>query len=394
LKLNLKKLLGITIILVFISLNFQSICSSEILKMQDNEPDNTIKPPFSYDSKMSKIIGPYDEGAHNKSNLEDQEWWYFNGLIKSKDSELNNWAFMISFNKMRKFDIFFFTLYDDKNNSYGGNIPWWPGAIKAKEGPGINLSFNDTCNVTGKYPTWNLYIKDNELDEKNITLNLTYKANSKPHWIFLNTGRNNKDSLFGHYSILNCSIKGNITIDDTRYDITGVGYHEHHWFSFIPKIRNQTNKKDIESQLNVWDWYCLYLDNGWNLFIGNILQGSKIGAILPDILWLTPDGKNFSKCLYFKTDYLEMTSTSIDSLEIPKKIRVRAIFWNTIIKNPLKGLMYLDIYIENLNTCENVWGKPPNSGVWEGTCKIEGKIKWFSNTIDIKGSGIVELTRS
>lgn len=49
--------------------------------------------------------------------------------------------------------------------------------------------------------------------------------------------------------------------------------------------------------------------------------------------------------------------------------------------------------IENVNICEMTIGNPPVTGVWEGPCKLDGKIRWGFNKIKLRGRGIAEMTR-
>ncbi len=383
------------------------------------------------------LLGSFDEGVHNNTNFDTQEWWYFNGMLDSSSGELNNWSLMVSFNKMRTCDIFFFTLYDAVNSSYGGNEIWWPGAIETKSDEGVNIQFNNSSYVIGRYPHWRLHIEDKNLDEKTIIADLDYHANAKPHWIFANTGLNNTKSPFGHYSILNSTLSGTISIDGKNQSVHGYGYHEHHWFTFLPnnvenfrethqfnndqKNESAENKNDqrsnnhndkekkysslfslsdgkdslhLEDFLNVWDWYCIFLDNGWNLFIGNIFQGSLVGKITPDLLWLTADGNSFLNANYFNLKYLETIETDIPSIKIPSKIRINGAILNFLTEKIPKGLIFLNITIENVNICENVWGDPPYTGVFEGACKVKGSLHWGNKLLKLDGRGIAEITRS
>jgi hypothetical protein len=90
---------------------------------------------------------------------------------------------------------------------------------------------------------------------------------------------------------------------------------------------------------------------------------------------------------------LETVESSLPGIEIPTKIHIRAVFFNTLITNPLKGLVRLDVVIKTKNIHEFIWGYPPEYGMWEGPCVINGTIKWRGNTVKLNGWSIMEFTR-
>ena len=348
-----------------------------------------------------QVLKPNDEGSHKGKNnfTMTQEWWYFNAYFNEPDSELNNWSIMISFNQMGVADIYFFTLYDDENTSYGGSLPDTSGTIQSG-GPGVKVEFYNSY-VVGCYPNWHIYARDYGLDENKILVNITYKANALPLWLLFNTGHNMSLSPAGHYCILDCEVSGEITINEITYNVHGVGYHEHSWFKFFNKQKKQDpmsrmrypqiNFQDI---VDVWDWFCIHFDNGWDMFAGKFLQSSKLARFMPGSLWITPDGKNITECFFFKFKYLEFIESSVESIKIPKKIHIQAIFLNMFIKNPLKGLIKLDVVIKTKNIYEHLWGDPPQYGVWEGPCNIKGTISWQGHTVYLNGWSIMEITRA
>jgi len=355
----------------------------------------------SYLGPYRQILKPNDEGAHqSKSNRSmTQEWWYYNTFFNEPDSELRNWSLMISFNQMGTADMFFMTLYDDENKSYGGSVVRSSGAIQSS-GPGVNVGYK-TSYAVGIYPNWNVYAEDGNLDENNITVNITYKANSLPLWLICNTGHNISLSPVGHYYILRSEVTGEIKINGTVYSVHGVGYHEHSWFKFLSKEQEQTGMQNMgqgqigfQDSLDVWDWFCIYFDNGWNMFAGKILQQSPLARFMPGNLWISPDSENITECFFFKFEYLETIELSIPSIEIPTRIHIRAIFLNKLITNPLKGLIRLDVIITTKNIHEYLWGNPPQYGMWKGPCSINGTIKWEGNTVELNGWSMMEFTRA
>lgn len=348
-----------------------------------------------------QVLKPNDEGSHKSKNnfLMTQEWWYFNAYFNEPDSELNNWSIMISFNQMGVADIYFMTLYDDENKSYGGSSPELSGTIQSG-GPCVKVEYYNSY-VLGCYPNWHIYAKDYGLDENNIIVNITYKAKSLPLWLLFNSGHNISLSPAGHYCILNCEVKGEIMINGIAYYVHGVGYHEHSWFKFFKKQNRQFYKQDIRQTtidlqdiIDVWDWFCIHFDNGWDMFAGKFLQNSSLARFMPGSLWITPDGKNITECFFFKFEYLETINSSVPSIMIPTKIHIQAIFLNMLIRNPLKGLIKLDVVIKTKNIYEHLWGYPPQYGVWEGPCSINGTIRWQGHIVELNGWSIMEFTRA
>ena len=364
------------------------------------QAQNLPKPPSSHLLPFRQVLKPNDEGSHQSKSsfILTQEWWYFNVYFNKPDSELRNWSLMVSFNEMGNYDVFFLTLYDDTNKSYGGSKVLFSNAIQSS-GPGVNVQYNNSYAV-GSYPIWHIYAKDGKLNENNITVNITYTANSLPLWLAFNTGHNLRLSPGGHYCIKNCEVTGQITINEISYTVHGVGYHEHSWFKFLSKQPKEMDKIDmnieqtsLQETIDSWDWFCCALDNGWDMFSGKFLQQSIFAKVMPGNLWVTPDGENITECTFFSYKFLETVESSVPSIKIPTKIRIRGIFLNTLITNPLKGLVRLDVIIRTKNIHEFLWGDPPVYGMWEGPCSINGTIKWKDNTVELNGWAIMELTR-
>ena len=389
-------MLSLAVCLLFIILAFSNVAgktlynrnfAKEVKEPIYNAFKDDLKPPNSPILPYRQVLKPKDEGVHHKNLLVTQEWWYYNVVFDKSDSELRNWSLMISFNQGRIADAFFLTLFDDENRSYGGCITMPKGTIQATS-PGVNVEFNNSY-VIGTYPNWHIYAEDGDLDIREITVDLIYKADSLPLWSIMNTGHGISMSPMGHYSIIDCNVTGEIKINETVYNIHGVGYHEHSWLSFLPRRQDQNLIK------NVWDYFCIHFDNGWDMLAGKIslIHQSSLMRFIPGTLWITPDGENISECLFFRVDYLETKNTTMHGVDIPTKIHINALFLNTIIKNPFSGLVYMDIYIETKNIHEFIWGSPPSIGLWEGTCKVNGTINWSKNNIKLNGSGMIELAR-
>lgn len=377
-----------------------TICQIETLNGKNiaEQIQDLPKPPSTHLFPYRQVLKPNDEGSHQSNRLMTQEWWYYNAFFNEPDSELRNWSLMISFNQMGIADMFFMTLYDDKNKSYGDSVIETSGVIQSG-GPGVKVEYQKSY-ATGIYPNWHIYVEAGNLNENKIIVNITYEANSLPLWLLFNTGHNLSLSPAGHYCISDCEVTGKIIINEIVYNIHGVGYHEHSWFKILSKEQGQVGIENIGQEqtgfqdiIDSWDWFCIHFENGWDMFAGKFLQGSPFARFMPGNLWITPDGENITECFFFKFEYLETIESSLPSVEIPTKIHIHAIFLNTLITNPLKGLVRLDVIIKTKNIHEYIWGYPPQYGMWEGPCVINGTIKWQGNTVELNGWSIMEFTR-
>jgi predicted secreted hydrolase len=100
-----------------------------------------------------------------------------------------------------------------------------PGELKHKKNM-INISFYNST-IDGLYPEYNAYFKD---DINNIELSINAHAVSPPYR-HLNSITNGTVPLgtgvFTYWSIPYLDLSGKIMINDTIYNVTGIGYHEH-----------------------------------------------------------------------------------------------------------------------------------------------------------------------
>jgi predicted secreted hydrolase len=321
------------------------------------------------------ILEPEDEGPHFHRLLPMREWWYFNVIFNRNGTELRNWSAMVSFNHQSKPfikpDILFVTIYDDKNKTYGGMINKERGTLKA-EGPGVNVSFQNSW-VRGRYPTWRLYVEDQEADENHeVILNLSFEAEALPYWVLMNTGMGFSWSPLGYYSINSCDVKGTVTIDNVTYKVHGTGYHDHTWVLFM-----------IGGASYFWDWFSIHFDNGLHAFIWHIIP-LDLTSFKPTFCWIT-DGKNFTDINVFTTEYLDFEDTSIPHFKRPKLFRISSNLTHSKI----------DLYLETKNMHEYLWGEIAliNIGMWEGSCTARGTITIGGNTSEVKGSAISEILR-
>lgn len=395
--------IGITLLFVGASIGPINAQTNSNYPNFTNLPTSPILP-------FRQIIGSNDEGSHYKNNTYHQEWWYYIAIFNKEDSELKNWSMMVSFNQMGIIDVLFCAIFEESNINYGGVTNRWKGTMQAS-GPGVNVIFENS-SILGRYPNWHIYAEHKKTNETSVIINVTYKANSLPMWLFFNMGFNNSNSRIGHYCIIESDVNGTVIINETSYHVNGVGYHEHSWtnggkikqlkslISCLKKRNKSDGIPEWQFLLDVWDWSAIFLDNGWNIFSAKICQQSPLSKILPGSLWITTDkGKHITECNYFQFKYLETINTTIPSLKIPTKIHINAVFLKPFFKNPFNGLVRLNLFIEVKNLREFSWhghssGYNFSIGVWEAYFRVYGDIKWLNNCVDLNGSGMLEFTRA
>ena len=380
----MKNITKIILVLIFCNILFSNISTvsannvfkNNLGKIQDEKNISIDNNPIYF--PFRNILKPEDEGPHYPRYLPMREWWYFNVHFNEPDSELLNWSAMISFNHLtRSFnepDMLFITLYDDKNQTYGGMINRKDGKL-ISTGPGVHIKYEKSW-VDGCYPNWTLHIEDLEADVNNqIILDLKFEAKSLPYWVWTNTGQGSPKSPLGYYSINHCVVEGTLSFNEIIYKINGTGYHDHTWALLM-----------IGGSSTVWDWFSIHFDNGLHAFIWQIMPVTNIKSfnLKPGFGWIT-DGYNYSDFKLFNLKYLELVETSIPNFDRPKLFEL------------ISELSYskLLLTIETVNMHEYLWGEIPliDIALWEGSCKVTGKILTDDGYEDISGIGIAEILR-
>lgn len=344
---------------------------------------------FPFYSKYN--LKEYDEGPHKNNFFKKQEWWYYNFILNDPESELKNWSAVISFATFPHTDNFRLILHDNnKQKTYGDSYLKPVGTCKSK-GPAVNVSMECSYAI-GRYPKWHVYANNKKMNKPVITVDLYYKANSMPIWLVKNTGLNQKKSPLGYYCIMNCGVKGDITIDDRVYKVKGLGYHDHTWMPLLTETSPESKKKLLD--FNIWDWLCIHFDNKIDMFVGKIhtYKRSVISNVIPGSLCISAVGEKSIECYFFMLEYLEFKKSSIPSLKIPTKIHIKTPKMNILRKKPFKKPIYLDIYYEVENIKETIPRDPPTWCEWESTGKAYGKIKSSTEDITLNGWGIMETT--
>lgn len=334
------------------------------------------------------VLKENDEGVHQNNIFKIQEWWYYNALFNHSDNALKNWTVSISLSRFPHTDAIKLVLHDNGKKNYGG-IYLKPAGTFKKSGNGLNVNI-DSSYAIGKYPRWQVYADNINLDDNEISAKLDFKANSFPMWIIKNTGFNLSTSFYGYYCIMNCDTKGEISINGKKYKVKGIGYHDHTWIPMLKQpVVEKKEKKLID--FNIWDWFCIHFDNGWDAFIGKIhsYQRFPFSNIFPGSLAITPDGKKLIESYFFPLKYIGYQKTSIPSIKIPKKIHIKG-----LKINPFKESFSIDIFYELENVKECLPRDPPTWGQWEATGKVYGEIRIPKKRIPLNGWGIMEITHN
>jgi len=346
--------------------------------------DNIKKLPFY----SRHLIKEHDEGLHYNSLFKHQEWWYYTVLFNNPKSELKNWSVAVSFSKFPHTDAIKFIVHEDTKKNYG-NIYLKPAGTCKASNSNVDIKIGNSY-AKGKYPQWQICTDNKKIDTPEISVKLNFQAKSLPMWIIKNTGLNLTSSLFGYYCIMRCDTKGIVTINDKKYNVEGIGYHDHTW---MPMLKETTGEKSEPKiiDFNVWDWLTIHFDNGWDAFIGKFHSSDRfpISKIFPGSLSITRDGKKLNECYFFNITYLEYQKTSFPNVIIPKKIQIKG-----FKINPINGQFFIDIIYELENIRECIPRNPPTWGQWEATGKVYGEIKMFRKKIKLNGWGIMELTHN
>lgn len=342
------------------------------------------------------IIGENDEGFHENKTYSMREWWYYNAFFNHSKSDLKNWSILLSLSINQYCDSIKIILYDDKKNNYGGSYLQKKGELKAK-GSCVNVHIAKSF-IKGMYPKWDLHFENTGMDNKEIVADLEYKATKQPIWIVKNTGCNTPTSILGYYFVMNCEVKGVISIDNTKYNVKGIGYYDHTWSPLYKKQNKQPDdtERKIKMDTYVWDWIYFHLNNGWNIFAGKIYfsKKNKFSFFMPGSLNFISDENNMMESYFFQIMHKKFQKTSMPNIKTPKEINIKAMKINPLNKYPIKGPLYLDLNYETNNIREFLYGDPPHWGIWDGFGKVSGKLKGFGKEIDLEGFGITEYTNN
>ena len=296
-----------------------------------------------------------DEKEHYPTVL---EWWCTEGFLTSKKTD-RIWSFKGSFSEWctvdkqhgSSYDFTLFDLKEKKHFSYFIRSETEKLAVSYDEEKRIHTRF-DTAFLTGSYPD---YILQYENKPDAITLGLQYHAESHPHWITQDITGGYLPMGFGFYRygfIPRNHIKGTLSIQQETIPVDGTGYYEHVWgdFSYKHPIANLSFLKkslSIYQKLVAWwihhhtlkipntikflsennplgyDWVWAVLNNGWSMFLGNILFWVAEGPIFGTLI-LTKDGKHYQEFCNVTYRYNATTKSKNHDFIYPTSIEIIA----------------------------------------------------------------------
>ena len=291
---------------------------------------------YSFEFNTSEFLGGiYRLYAHYKYNnsyfdtktSKEDKNVYIDGI--GSDLEIN-----CSFKDLKNKNISFnpanisFFINNTGNNSYSINT---------------SIKINDIKTSSGEIDYFILCSSKNLSHKNNISFNLRYHSESNPYWV-LNESTGGLvpwgvSGTFRYYFILRNHVTGNISINDSSYNVTGVGYYEHQFGDIdlertlkiysIKELRECTRvysqllkwyKTEISTNKQLplesihfgtdtlgWDAIWATFDNGYSILLGRVrIFGVFNGRSLGPLLALT-DRKNSWE---FADVYLDLPDAS------------------------------------------------------------------------------------
>ena len=347
-------------------------------------------------------VSPQDEGVHFNSILNLREWWYYT-VIFSEDSDLAGWTATIGFCHMAwgdlrltfKPDILVVTLHSPDGKEYGGLINKQRGEILGLFGgktleaksPGVDLKYGDSW-ASGEAPNWHIHAEDKDIDkEHDIIMDLDFFAPSSPFWIHSNRLFDQGEGNIANYIFTGCEVTGDVTIDGLKYEVKGVGHHEHSWSLGVVKFA-----------IHGWDWNHITLDNGWNIYYSKYsltrqrlqTSTSKINPFASLII-TTDKGETLTQL-----KDIDVTIKASDKLflllKMPIEMKVTAKPDNTQMLLKTYNIK-LEINILTENAYDKTWKFPTYLGMNIGMSMITGKVSWTDDDgdheIELNGTGTI-----
>ena len=328
----------ITIIILFLLV---ASCSPALisgqLPIEQTRKKNNLPTFFEYNNPR---ITPEDEGDHYPCGY---ELWFFHANLlldngQRWDSAVTFAYFMnktkkgyfpgISFYRIRHWDRETGKCY----GKYRGDL--FPGPFQTQKNI-VNLTYENST-VQGLYPNYHVYCKD---DENDIVIEADLQAKSDSCWLV--QGPTNGILPWGisgtgkAYFLPVLDVVGNIILNNTFYNVTGIAYFEHDfgyinfanpfafyslkdvligttlmgstikwWVSQVAQNRPKFSPSLYRSNdyLLGWCWFWIIFDNNWSIvvFRPTILRASE--GLVPAFLYFTKDGQNYTEmgCVFWK----------------------------------------------------------------------------------------------
>jgi hypothetical protein len=284
-----------------------------------------------------------------------------------------------------------------------------PGELQHKKNI-VDLKFLNST-LKGLYPDYSIHAED---DINKIELTADLHAIAIPHWIA-------QDALNGelpvgtgsfHYGgIPYVSITGNVSINGTISNVTGVGYYERvfgnahltdSYIRFTPlkelrKVRRLytsiakwflkeliTNKLKrtysfhrTTDNIMGYDWVWVAFDNGWSMILCRIIAFGKVDGLSPAILMLN-DGKEYWEFGVVYVNVKRNIYLEESDIFLPLDLEITG----------YKGNKQIHIVF---NSTTNMTKMYINIGIQQGNFLVAGEAKGFfkdgENTIILNGNG-------
>jgi hypothetical protein len=337
---SIRKCLAVGIITLFLGSGITSAISGQTKTLSKNLGDsNTL---------TRNILDPKDEGDHFPCGC---EWWWVGALLTLENG--TQWDVSLTFtyfmNRTQQGYDPFLSFYrvqcldEESGKSYDFlRKDAFPNTVFNFRKNMVDINYNN-CTIKGLFPDYAIQGEDTK---NNISFNLRYHSESNPYWV-LNESTGGLipwgvSGTFRYYFILRNSVTGNISMNGSCYNVTGVGYYEHQFgdidllhFLKIYSMKELRDNTMLYSQLLRWSrtevatnkrlplqsihfstdsfgWDAIWatFDNGYSMIFGIVRMFGLInGRSLGPMLALT-DGKNswefgdvyldFKKTLYIE----------------------------------------------------------------------------------------------
>lgn len=343
-------------------------------------------PPNSLIAGNMRSISPDDEGMHYDKISVCREWWYFTAVFNAEGSELNNWVVTVSFNHMargdllgtNKPDLLVITLHGPNREEYGGMVNnerglglFQQSTLKAKT-PGVSVTYEDSW-TEGDAPSWHVYAEDNEIDiHHDLIVDLQFFAPSDPLWTLGDTILQSSSRNLASYIFTGCNVTGTITIDNTEYNVHGIGHHEHSW---SPNVVTK-------GLINGWDWSHIVLENGWTLYFSNYYPtpqylSSKTSNLNPygTLLLSTDNGVTFTTLNDINAEITATDDRIFPFVKMPSSLTITG---SPDLLQPFLSTYDIELTIDLTaqNTFEKIWKFPAYVGMKVGRSIVHGTITW------------------
>ncbi len=310
---------------------------------------------------------PADERSHD----DRLEWWYYNGHLTAESGADAGKEFGFHFVIFQTIDddgarayASQFTLTDVEAKSHRLDTRLFAGNAETATDESFSLQVND----------WSLEIRDSSHsikasmeDGTRLDMTLGLEPGSAPvmhadiGWFAAPTGWSY------YYSWPNMPVSGSLTVDGSRFTITGTGWFDHQWGDFFAL-----------GAPGGWQWMGLQLGDGETLMV---TETRNPDGTQDAVFGTWSDGKGATRSLTesdgIRIDVLDTWTSPDTGGEYPSR-------WRVVVDG-----LNLDVEIEPVVADQEVdEGVPPAAIYWEGKVTQTGTYRGRP----IEQPGYVELT--